>query len=307
MRVVIVCAEDYANVGYNLAEALNRHTDHEAACVTRNRHQFGYPHGLQLNRDPADKIREWTETADVVIVKDDRIRPEDVGVHVNPNAKRICTVEGIIFRDNWERHSEAARVYSDARVAFMADVNRPSLDATYIPAPIDTDRFSYLWEDRSPPVVCHSPSGNRRFKGTDTIFIPAVERLQRQGMSFDLDIIHGVRWSMCMDRKRRGSVFFDQADWRIGTYGVSSIESMAFGLPTISYLSDVAIQQSKGIHDDCPIINVRPTVDSVADAIESLLTNDLSALSLKTREWCVATHGYKAVASRWDNLIGGLA
>lgn len=305
MRAIILAQEDYSNVGNDLAVALRTHTSIEAGCLARHRHPFGYPHGLQLDRDRRELIDEWLSSADVVICKDDRITPDDFGYAANKAAVRLCTAEGIIIRDNRADHCARAVRETAARVAFMADVNFPELAATYIPAPInvDGDQFSYAWERPERPLICHSPSGNRRFKGTDAFFLPALDILRSRGLEFDVDVIEKVRWSTCIERKRRATIFFDQADLRIGTYGVSAIEAMALGVPTLAYISDLAKHQAGGLLDDCPVINVRPSAESIAEAIEDLLTNDLGALSLMTRRWCERTHGYAWVAEWWRQVL----
>jgi glycosyltransferase involved in cell wall biosynthesis len=125
-----------------------------------------------------------------------------------------------------------------------------------------------------------------------------------------------------MARKRRASLFFDQAgrhrredlgiDDVIGWYGSAAVEAMALGIPTIAHLSETALGRAEAagmLVRECPVINIERSAQGLARAILDFARAtpaERQALSARTRAFAEAFHGYEAVARRLARVYESL-
>jgi len=170
-----------------------------------------------------------------------------------------------------------------------------------VPAPIDVGGVDPCWAHPGSGeiVIGHSPS-SRQKKGTNTVLIPAVDRLRKMGHNVRIEMIEKVPHSECVKIKRRLTLFWGQCG--MGSYGNSSLEAMQFGIPTMCWISPEAKEWSGGMLDDCPVVSFEPSADGCADAILGLLDMDLERLSRETREWTERTHGLESVGRRYHQI-----
>jgi len=100
--------------------------------------------------------------------------------------------------------------------------------------PVDLSRFPKADPGRreEPLRIGHSPT-RRELKGTSAV-ISAVEEVSKDH-SVELVLIEGLPYEQAIRLKATCQVFIDQVGSTGGTgYGVSSVESMAMGIPTVS-------------------------------------------------------------------------
>lgn len=136
----------------------------------------------------------------------------------------------------------------------------------------------------------------RAFKGTETV-IAAVERL-KQRHSVELTLIESMPHEEAMAAKRRADIVVDQvADLGGWGYGMSSVESLALGLPTCTLMRP----EMEAFLPDHPFINV--TADNLEAELEALATDPKlrKKLGNKGREWVVRRHGIEKVV---EALLG---
>jgi hypothetical protein len=159
-----------------------------------------------------------------------------------------------------------------------------------------------LWMDRRRIVIGHSPS-KRDKKGTDTVFLPAIEILKNRGWDVDVMVIEGVDHATCIEMKSVCSVFFDQAV--CSAYGNSAVEAMMMGIPTVTRM-DHHVRRADPMYmhspveffdGDCPLM--------ASMAIESVLQDDLQKRSRQTHEWAGGLHSYGSVFRRMMELYSG--
>lgn len=111
----------------------------------------------------------------------------------------------------------------------------PKLKFVFLP--IDVTRFPRIdpGEREGPVRIGHSPT-RRELKGTTSV-IRAVEEVSKHH-DVELVLIENLPYKQAIQLKATCQVFIDQVGSTGGTgYGVSSVESMTMGIPTISDLA----------------------------------------------------------------------
>jgi len=315
-KIVILSMYDYCGSGYRLAQSIGLNTHHFVQY-----YRF-VPDGLLFNRPPTvfsmvngswtigqdnlKSLNKTLESCDIIHFKGDDF-PE-FPVITLPKKPIVISVSGSFFRRGDSVIARPGREISeyvevtDYRTSMMADLNYPEFDAVFTPHPYDTDNTKYCWKNKKIPLIVHTPT-SRPKKGTE-LLISAVNEINKDKKVVDLKIIENESHEAALEAIKSATIFFDQATQE--SYGNSTIEAMAFGVPVITHLSELAIKQSNGILDNCPIINGGNKTETIKEAILEILGLDLQGLSLETREFCEKVHSYKSVAKKWDDIYNSL-
>lgn len=266
-------------------------------------------------KNSLNKVQKLINEADIIHWKGDWLPSDHFSSYLHiPAHKTIITVSGSGFRRrNQARHPMAQLGWfpikdyvekSDLRTAMTPDLNYPELKGLYTQQAIDSTSQPFLWKNSVRPIIAHSPS-HRGKKGTD-LFLKAMSELRNSRFKFDVDLIENVDKKECIERKKRATIFFDQAG--VGFYGNAALEAMQFGIPTIAGIPDFAYKQSKKLtRGNCPVIRVYPTVDSIVDAMVRLFsppafTPKMSTIARRTEEFCYGFHSYETVGTMWDEI-----
>ena len=154
-------------------------------------------------------------------------------------------------------------------------------------------------EPRARPRVLHAPS-HRGVKGT-RFLLEAAERLQREGVPFDLELIENLPHAEARQRYREADLVVDQL--LAGWYGGFAIEAMALGKPVIAYLreSDLHVLPRK-MREELPVIDATPA--TFYDVLRDWLTARRHALPERgraSRAYVERWHDARIIAKR---LIG---
>jgi glycosyltransferase involved in cell wall biosynthesis len=121
--------------------------------------------------------------------------------------------------------------------------------------------------------VCHAPS-HRGVKGTSFI-LGAVEQLQRDGYSIDLQILENLSHDLVLQRISECDIFIDQLHH--GWYGGVAVEAMALGKPVICFIREKdLIYVPELMVSDLPIIHSSP--DLIYQTLRNLLSQSHSSL-----------------------------
>lgn len=338
-RVLMVAPKDFAGSMFKWAEALNRHSNHAVRLITFEEHQYGYPLDIVLDEhDDRHRLQliGLADQAGVFHLKDEHgWFLKDVGSK-NPEFLQqlffsqdfLNTPKAFTHYGGYARKLKADADYIscvskfDLRIAMTPDLNFEWFGGEYIPHTIDDRTYPLEWHDSN--ILAHSPS-TREKKGT-YLLEEAVMVLQRNHPElwsrWSLDLIHGIPFAECMARKRKASLFFDQAGRHraaslgiedfVGWYGNSAIEAMTFGIPTIAHLSAQAFEGAQRAGIDMrgsPVINILPTREDLLRAFLKFATmtpEKRAELSQATRQFAVEFHGYAAVAKRLAAAYGRL-
>ena len=114
-------------------------------------------------------------------------------------------------------------------------------DAHVVPPGLELDRYEPALPNGGETIrIVHAPSNTER-KGTEFV-VAAVDELKKR-YPVELDVVHGVRNELALERYRRADIVVDQLlrDW----HGVFTIEAMALGKPVVTSLDAEAVRQTE--------------------------------------------------------------
>jgi hypothetical protein len=327
MKIITLTHCDFGGSARQMADAINKHTDHTEIIIAAQRNWAKTKVDYCLDDISRSKIRSYSRRyhrrqeiqslinkADIIKFKGDEV-PNRLwcGFVIPKDKPMIVSVGGSNFR----RHkTPVAKVclakspinmyfIADVRTALTADLNYPEFQGIYTPQAIDSKSKPNAWQlPQDKIIIAHSPS-NRLKKGTDDYFLPAVKILQDKGYNIDVDLIENVPLAQCIERKKNSHLFIDQCV--TGFFGNAALEAMQYGIPVACWLPDFAVKQSGSWLNNCPVINVEPNVEKFAASLETVLDPlKLQKLSLLTKAYCDLTHSHQVVAGNWDKLYKGL-
>lgn len=164
----------------------------------------------------------------------------------------------------------------------------------YIPQPIDLNDIVYQLPQKSsrPPVVMHIPT-RREVKGTAYIEA-AVERLQSEGYSLDFQVFKPVyTQKQVREMIATADIYIDEL--RCGSYGMTAVEAMASGKPTITYIREDLLEKYPA---NLPLVNTNP--DTIYEKLKELILDaDLRhEIGKKGREYVEKYHSLEVIAPR---------
>lgn len=152
-------------------------------------------------------------------------------------------------------------------------------------------------------VLVHSPN-HRGCKGTEFI-INAVKKLQFEGFKIELRLLEGIK----NDEVRR--ILSEEADILIDQliitgHGLSALEGMAGGIPTISNLEDETYtlpMRRWSFFDECPLVSATP--ENIADVLRKLISNSKlrSTLGNAGRRYVEKYHGLDSAQYLFENVF----
>ena len=182
-----------------------------------------------------------------------------------------------------------------ARYAHRSYALNPDLlgvlpQAQFLPFSRDMRRWIPRYpEPRARPRVVHAPT-KREIKGTRFI-LDATERLQREGIQFDLELVEDLPHAEAQRRFQEADLIVDQLF--LGWYGGFAVEAMAAGKPVIAYLreSDFHFVPSKML-ENLPVISATPA--NIYDVLKEWLTIRCRSLPERGR-------ASRAYVERWHD------
>lgn len=112
------------------------------------------------------------------------------------------------------------------------------------------------------PLLLHVPT-NPEIKGTEHI-IQAVKNLKQKGLKFEFKMVRQLTQKNFFELLSQCDVYIDEL--KCGGHGMTAVESMAMGKPTISYIRDDLI---KKYPSDLPLVKANP--DTIEEVLEELI------------------------------------
>jgi hypothetical protein len=174
----------------------------------------------------------------------------------------------------------------------------PTLEFLFLP--LDVSRFDVVDPGGAagPVRIGHSPT-RRELKGTSHV-LRAVGAVGRRH-PVELVLIEGMPHDRALEAKASCHVFVDQVGNTGGTgYGVSSVESLAMGIPTITdFAPDL-----EAFLPDHPFVLATPA--TLEEKIESLVVDPAlrRRKGSEARDWVVKHHHADRVVERIYELYG---
>lgn len=266
MRIVMIAENDPAGVGSLLRNALHRHTDHVCRLVTT---QTRYTHNWEkdlhvplLDAAGLDELASVLETADVFhfhMLADEHmpLGPLTAAPFL-PGKAIVHHHHGHhVFRANPEIFQRKYRDLGRKNLLVCTPDLLPKLPGARLqPNLVPQNAPLYLPRPRTPDGrvrLGHSPT-RKDLKNTDELL--AVQARLAATLPLDLDLIDDVPHVDCLARKQACDIVFDHMQ---GYYGMSSLEALSQGTPTIAGLDDwntAVIREFFGV-DDLPWVVAR--------------------------------------------------
>jgi len=248
MHILMLAVNDPAGMAIAFAGAINRHTPHTCRLVTlETRYNHGWKADLHLpDLDPYGlcEVEHLLKTSDVFHFH----MTADEDVAFGPFLPRDYMAGKLIvhhhhghpdFRGNPEKYRAKYRERGRKKIMVATpDLMRLCPEAHWMPNFVPQDEPLLLpmggkprAPGEGPVLVGHSPT-RKDLKNTDDL-IRSMAELAAADEPVELDMIDNAPNAECLRRKRRCHVVFDHLQ---GYYGVSSLEALSQGVPTISGL-----------------------------------------------------------------------
>ena len=290
MRILMLSQNDPAGMGIQLSRAVSKHTPHSCRLVTTaaNRYNHAFETDLhipELEDRGLEELEELLKTSDVFhfhILADEHLQlgpftPKDFlkGKKIihhhhghpdfrgNPDKYRAKYQE-LNRRNLLVSTPDLLRLLPEA--AWQPNIV-PIDEPLYCPLPLASDAAM-----SASLCIGHSPTRKELKNTTDLMEVYESLRQTLPHKKLELDIIDDRPHVECLERKQRCQVVFDHMQ---GYYGVSSLESLSQGKPTIAGLDPWNLSRIKeffGCHD-VPWITARNKED-LQGALRRLVEDD---------------------------------
>ncbi|MEY8198214.1 MAG: glycosyltransferase [Colwellia sp.] len=174
----------------------------------------------------------------------------------------------------------------------MVEYAAPHFDEVFTfrqPVNLEQIECNYPNLDVKIPIILHIPT-EPWVKGTENIE-KAVENLKAKGLKFEFRKLRQLTQLQVYDEISKCDVYVDEL--RCGSHGVTAVESMAAGKPTITYIRDDLVDKYPS---DLPLVNANiDTIQAVlAELIDSAkLRNEIG---IKSRLYVEKYHDSEIVA-----------
>lgn len=180
----------------------------------------------------------------------------------------------------------------------MEDYVKPYFEKVFpFRPPLDISRFSYtpLDEPSRPPVVLHVPT-EPHVKGTEQI-IAAAEKLQAEGLRFEFKMVRKLTQKEFYRELSQCDIYIDEL--RCGSHGVTAVEAMASGKPTITYIRPDLLEKYPS---DLPLVNANP--DTITVVLRNLIEDNIrrADISRRSRAYAEKYHDSRVVARDMLNV-----
>ena len=204
----------------------------------------------------------------------------------------------------WNKHADAV-IATGMGVDGIGrwDVIMPSSLALDLEEWSKSTRKSSANEKNQKVVVAHSPN-HRGCKGTEFI-ISAVSDLQREGLPIEILLIEKKKNSEVRHiLQNEVDILVEQLIFT--GHGLSALEGMASGLPTISNLEDenyTLPMRRWSYLNECPLVSATP--ENIKDVLRKLVKRPKlrSHLGRASREYVEKYHGFDSAQFLFGNVL----
>jgi glycosyltransferase involved in cell wall biosynthesis len=295
INVLFISKEDWANSGWKMCEAVNRHSrKYHLEYFVGIEHPYGYYRGDNIltrggfpDYKAINRLAEYQY--DVIHVKIGQEVPIDLyGVEVDYSKPSVLTVgtSGIWFEQLYKEVSERIKWFSKV-VCTTPNLLRDNW--TLLPFALDETRWTPIEKVDDCVIIGHSPSSKTK-KGTGFV-VKAVEKLSRRYPVY-LNMQYGMPHRLVMEYKKLNHIFVDQLIDE--NYANSAVEAMAFG-------SAVVASGGKGEEVNGCLFGDKDSLEGVLDKL------------IIDKEWrgrvqnCaykhfLATHSYPVIANKVERI-----
>lgn len=315
MNILSLNISDLGGLSYNLCQAINRHTDHQARSIIEMRTFTKKP--FMVRRSGSEKfgkqLRRWVDNADVLHFNERWLNVPKYGIKPKQceDKKIIYHAHGSIFR----RSSKGIlRLYRGAFPQMKIITSTPDLlmfageGATWFPSvvPILDYRKKYGIRQNKIPIVYYSPSHSSS-KARKSVISKTSKELWAKGLKFKLQITQNTLHTKNMAMKARADIYFDEIT-KLGFYGVNAIEAGVLEKAVIYNLSPYTrkymnnLSEQEGIN--CPFIAVTKR-NTLKKVLRKLVTNKKYRVNrgIAGLKYVREMHGEQIAVKRFMELL----
>jgi len=179
----------------------------------------------------------------------------------------------------------------------MAEYAMPHFDKIFpFRQPVDLTEItcSVPLKENDCPIFLHIPT-EPKVKGTEEI-IAAANQLKNEGYKFKFVLKRQLSQQQMYEEIQHCDVYIDEL--KCGSHGVTAVETMASGKPTITYIRDDLV---KKFPVDMPLVNANP--ETIYDVMKGLINSPSKRhqIGLASRAYARKYHDLSVVC---DDLIG---
>lgn len=316
MKVTLCANGDWANVGYEYAEALKA-VGIDAQLLKLREHSFNYePTGEIVS---LGIMKDEIMGSDIVVIMHSdagllKILQED---NILPTLKRfggkvVAFHGGTVYRQDSEKFHKDYGQLIDATIIQTFDLlNKGAKNEHWILPPVDLDRIQpdFSFKNKDKLVLGHFPSGVR-WKNT-TLISNTIESLDQSKVEYlhSLEKIDNhsnlLRINECdiyvehQQYTQRGKIY--------GEFGVACLEAAALGKIVVTCSN--AKNEYERQYDNCPLVisNSPERLRRVLDILINYMPgNSLLVLKKRHRRWVETYHSYRAIGKRLKALCESL-
>lgn len=306
MNILVISDFNIGGQCTALAKAINQHTNHQARCIIAYDDHFAYDRDIILTKDnlseAADLANSWAD-----FYHFGSYIFNWPGVDFNKLIKKTnCCIKyyGSYLRENpqrcrnfHERSGIAAITGTDFTITGLLPNSYYHLGSyftEYGNTMIDSiPRCREWWDDGGIFRICAGSAGHP-MKGY-SILEQSVNELKAQGYNIELDIISGVSNKECLGRKLECHACFCSLS---GGWGISGVESMFMGQPTLTLLDPFVLS----LYPDQPSVIVDR--DNLKEKIVDLMDyREWGKRSFQSFEFATGHFMWFDIAQRYIHLI----
>ncbi|WP_246287837.1 glycosyltransferase [Desulfolutivibrio sulfoxidireducens] len=317
MRIVMIAENDPAGVGSLLRSALVRHTDHVCRLVTtQTRYNHGYEKDLHvpgLDAAGLDELAGVLEAADAFhfhMLADEHmpLGPLTAAPFLAGKAVVHHHHGHPVFRSNPRMFQEKYRDLGRANLLVSTpDLLRLLPGARWQPNLVPQNAPLYRPSPRATDGrvrLGHSPTRKDIKNTADLVAVHA--RLAAEMPWLDLEVVDDVPHVECLARKQACDMVFDHMQ---GYYGMSSLEALSQGLPTIAGLDDWNLAAIRDFfqRDDLPwvVARTREELETVVRRL-ALDPDERRRIGRASRRFMETAWSEKRLAASWSAVYENL-
>jgi hypothetical protein len=247
MNILMLTANDPAGMGIAFSNAINRYTGHTCRLITtETRYNFDFEKDIHVpdwGENRYDEIEALLNNADIFhfhILSDEDMKIGPLHVRDYIEGKKILHHHHghPFFKENSRLFQEKYKKLRRKAVVSTPDLLMFLPEAEWIPnlVPIHDDSYLPLRRGRTANgrvKVGHSPT-RRDLKKTD-VFERLMDGIMERLPGVEKVIISDTLHKRCLKMKKACDIFFDQLG---PSFGVSSLEALSQGLPTLARLDE---------------------------------------------------------------------
>jgi len=267
MNVLHITTTDPAGSVLNFVNALNRHTDVRARVITTVPNAYNFPTDIGSIYDGGDEIEALLRGADVIhlhkVLENIEINVELAKRGVTrkflvadtlkayPSKKVVYHIHGHPFERNNVKVNAETYIARKARVLCstpdLEEMYRAAgADVSFFPNCVPVNDVRYLPRASDRPLImadgsekwCVAQSPTHAILKNVATIEAVMRRVGKELNAFFLKI-QGVDHDAALCHKRNAHVVFDHME---GYYGLSSLEALSMGKPTIAGLSEYTVE-----------------------------------------------------------------